>query len=39
MNAPAEEALKRIGRIFDEAIAREKERQAKCKKEVRSCHR
>ena len=28
MNAPADEALKRIGRIFDEAIARERARFA-----------
>ena len=35
MNAPAEEALKRAGRIFDEAIARERAKQAKFKKEVR----
>ena len=39
MNAPAEEALKRIGHIFDKAIARERAKQARFKKEVRACHR
>ena len=34
MNAPAEEALKRIGHIFDEAIARERRKQARYQKEA-----
>ena len=32
MNKPAEEALKSIGRIFDEAIARERAKQARYRK-------
>jgi hypothetical protein len=39
MNAPADEALERITRIFDNAIARERAKQARFKKEVRACHR
>ena len=39
MNQPVEDALLLIDSIFKQAIAREKEKQAKCKKEVRSCRR
>jgi len=35
MNKPAKDALARIDGIFQQAIAREKAKQAKCKKEVR----